>query len=81
MTTLTPNYLDIDFTTIITRIKEQLATSDTFQDYNYEGANFTIMMELFAYVAELNTQLEGIKIEVARDKARVALLYLEGDDQ
>ena len=54
MTTLTPNYLDIDFTTIITRIKEQLADSDTFQDYNYEGANFTIMMELFAYVAELN---------------------------
>ena len=54
MTTLTPNYLDIDFNTIITRIKEQLAVNDTFQDYNYEGANITILMELFAYIGELN---------------------------
>ena len=54
MTTLTPNYLDIDFNTIITRIKEQLADNDTFQDYNYEGANITILMELFAYIGELN---------------------------
>jgi hypothetical protein len=51
---LTPDYLSIDFTTVIERIKTQLAASDTFQDYNYEGSNFTVLMELFAYVAELN---------------------------
>lgn len=54
MSTLTPNYLDLDFSTIITRIKEQLADNPVFQDYSYEGANFTILMELFAYIAELN---------------------------
>jgi len=51
---LTPDYISIDFTTVIERIKTQLAASDTFQDYNYEGSNFTVLMELFAYVAELN---------------------------
>ncbi len=34
-----------------------------------------------AYVAELNTQLEKLKIEVEGDKARVALLYLEGSEK
>lgn len=70
MSTLTPDYLNLDFTTIIERIKEQLADSDTFADYDYEGANFTILMELFAYVGELNVYLlnkiaQNVHIETA----------------
>ena len=34
-----------------------------------------------AYVIELNTQLDALKIMVDRSKARVALLYIEGNDE
>jgi hypothetical protein len=55
MTTLTPDYLSIDYTTLLTRLKEQLQASDTFADYNFEGANITILLELIAYIAEMNS--------------------------
>ena len=70
MATLVPDYLNVDFTTLITRIKEQLATSEIFQDYNYEGSNFAILIELLAYTGELNTYLlnkiaKNVHIETA----------------
>jgi len=70
MSTLVPDYLNIDFTTIINRIKSQLANSDVFKDYDYEGANFTILMELLAYVGEMNVYLlnkiaQNVHIETA----------------
>jgi len=55
MTTLKPDYLNIDFSTLITRIKEQLRNSDTFSDYDYEGSNIAILIELMAYLGELTT--------------------------
>jgi len=57
MPELTPNYLDIDYNTIIENIKTQLAASSntTFQDLNYEGSNITLLIELIAYIGELNT--------------------------
>jgi len=70
MATLIPDYLSLDFSTIIERIKSQLADSTTFADYNYEGANITILMELLAYIGELNTYLlnkiaQNVHIETA----------------
>ena len=70
MSTLVPDYLNIDFTTIIERIKTQLADSDVFKDYDYEGANFTILMELLAYIGEMNVYLlnkiaQNVHIETA----------------
>lgn len=70
MSTLVPDYLNIDFTTIIERIKSQLASSDVFKDYDYEGANFTILMELLAYIGEMNVYLlnkiaQNVHIETA----------------
>lgn len=55
MTTLTPDYLSIDYSTLITRLKDQLQDSDTFADYNFEGSNISILIELVAYIAEMNT--------------------------
>lgn len=55
MATLNPDYLSIDFSTLIERIKTQLQNSDTFADYNFEGSNIAILIELVAYIAELNT--------------------------
>jgi len=70
MSTLVPDYLNVDYTTIISRIKTQLAASDTFKDFNYEGANFTILMELLAYIGEMNIYLlnkiaQNVHIETA----------------
>ncbi len=70
MTTLVPDYLNVDFTTLIARIKEQLAASEIFQDFNYEGSNFAILIELLAYTGEMNTYLlnkiaKNVHIETA----------------
>ena len=55
MSTLIPDYLSIDFSTAISRLKDQISQSDTFKDVNYEGSNISILIELFAYVADQNT--------------------------
>ena len=52
---LTPEYLDIDYNTIISSIKDELADSDVFKDYNYEGSNISVLIELVSYIGELNT--------------------------
>ena len=53
--TLIPSYLDIDFNTLVSRIKEELQDSPIFRDYNYEGSNIAVLIELLAYIGELNT--------------------------
>lgn len=53
--TLSPSYLEIDFNTYKSKIITQLRNSPVFTDYNYEGANITVMIELMAYLAELTT--------------------------
>lgn len=55
MSNLTPNYRDIDFQTMVERLKTLLSNTDTFKDYDFEGANITILMELVSYVGDLNT--------------------------
>lgn len=52
---LIPNYVDADFDTIKTRLKKLLSKIDNFQDYDFEGANITLLMELNAYVGDLQT--------------------------
>ncbi len=55
MATLRPDYLNVDFTTLVARMRAQLANSDVFADYDYEGSNITILIELMAYLGELST--------------------------
>lgn len=55
MSTLVPDYLDIDFDTIKQKVIDQLSENPVFQDYDYEGANITILIELMAYIGELST--------------------------
>lgn len=54
-TNFTPDYRDIDFQTMVTRLRTILSNVDDFKDYNFEGANITILMELVSYVGDLNT--------------------------
>lgn len=55
MAEFTPSYLEIDFLTLIEKFKTELKNNNTFKDYDFEGANISILMELNAYVSELNT--------------------------
>jgi hypothetical protein len=55
MADFTPEYLSIDFLSLIEKFKTELRNSDVFKDYNFEGSNIAILMELNAYVSELNT--------------------------
>lgn len=53
--TLVPEYLDINYNTLIQAIKDELADSIVFKDYDYEGSNISVLMELVSYIGELNT--------------------------
>jgi len=55
MSDLIPEYLSIDFDTLVNRLRTQIQESDKFTDINYEGSNLNVLIELFAYIAELNT--------------------------
>ena len=55
MAEFTPEYLSIDFLSLIEKFKTELGNSDIFRDYDFEGSNIAILMELNAYVSELNT--------------------------
>ena len=50
-----PEYLDIDFNSLIASIKEELADNETFKDFNYEGSNIAVLIELVSYIGELNS--------------------------
>lgn len=52
---LLPTYLDVDFNTMKARLQDLLATNATFKDYNYEGSNITILIELVAYLQAMTT--------------------------
>ena len=55
MADFTPEYLSIDYLTLIEKFKTELKKSDIFKDYDFEGANISVLMELNAYITELNT--------------------------
>lgn len=54
MTLLTPSYLNSDFSTMKSKVIEILQSDDVFKDYNYEGSNISLIIELISYLAELN---------------------------
>jgi len=51
----TPEYLDIDFNSLVSAIKEELSENETFKDYNYDGSNIAVLIELVSYIGELNS--------------------------
>lgn len=55
MTDFIPDYLSIDYLTLVQKFKNELKATNVFVDYDFEGSNISILMELMAYVGELNT--------------------------
>ncbi|MFW6014825.1 MAG: hypothetical protein ACOCRK_00140 [bacterium] len=54
MSKLIPNYLNIDFQTVVNRLRKQIRESSEINDVDYEGSNINILIELFAYFVELD---------------------------
>ncbi len=54
-TDLIPSYLESDFDTSFQKLKNFLENSDTFKDYNFQGANITMIMQLMSYLADFNS--------------------------
>lgn len=54
MKDLTPSYLETDFLTLKQKLISILQSSETFKDYNFEGSNITMLIELLSYLSELN---------------------------
>ncbi len=52
---LVPSYLEGDFQTSFDKLKGLMQKSDTFKDYNFEGSNISMIMELMSYVADFNS--------------------------
>ena len=50
-----PSYLEIDFLTLVEKFREELKDSDIYRDYDFEGANISILIELMSYIGELTT--------------------------
>lgn len=59
MAELTPTYLETDFLTLVQKFKTELGKSDVFKDYDFEGSNISILIELLAYMGELSTFLQN----------------------
>jgi hypothetical protein len=51
---LTPSYLDFNFDLIKQDLKDKMAESPVFRDYNTDASNLTFLMELVSYLGELN---------------------------
>ncbi len=52
---LIPEYLESDFSTALLKNIGLLKKSDTFKDYNYHGANMTMILELLSYLIDFNS--------------------------
>jgi len=50
---LTPEYLETDFLSMKEKLINLLKNTETFKDYNYEGANITLLLELVSYLGDL----------------------------
>lgn len=50
-----PDYLKMDFKTLVEKFRTVLSQTDTFRDVNYEGSNISVLLELMAYIGDLNT--------------------------
>jgi len=52
---LTPGLLETDFLSMKEKLINLMKNTDIFRDYNYEGANITMLLELASYLGDLST--------------------------
>jgi len=52
---LTPDYTNADFLNMKDKLINLMRHDDTFKDFNFEGANITMLIELVSYLGDLTT--------------------------
>lgn len=52
---LIPEYLNADFDSSLTKNVDLLKKDNTFKDYNYHGANMTMILELLSYLTDFSS--------------------------
>jgi len=53
------DYINIDYDTFKQKAIEILQESDTFKDYNFEGSNISVILELLSFLVENNTYYQN----------------------
>ena len=48
-------YLDLDFDDISSNLKEYLKGQSTLKDYNFEGSNISLLIDLLAYSSHVSS--------------------------
>lgn len=54
---LIPDYLSIDYSTLKSKLQNEIRANNVFRDTNWEGSNITVLIELISYISELQTFL------------------------
>jgi hypothetical protein len=54
MNTFLLDYINIDYNTLVEKLKTEILNSSTFKDLDYEGSNISLLTELFSYISALN---------------------------
>jgi hypothetical protein len=72
MTNPTVNLVDLDFNGIKNSLKTYLKAQDRFKDYDFEGSNFAVLLDVLAYNTYLNSfYLNMVASEMFLDTAQL----------
>lgn len=65
-------YVDLDFDTLKTQLKTALQNNEVFKDYDYEGSNINLLLDLLSYNTNKNAFLINMALaEAFLDSARL----------
>lgn len=53
MANLIPDYISLDFNSLVSKLKDEISNSNVFADVDYEGSNISTLIELLAYIGEI----------------------------
>lgn len=66
------NLVDLDFNALKTSFKEHLASQARFRDYNFDGSNINVLLDVLAYNTYINTfYLNMVASEMFLDTAQL----------
>lgn len=66
------NLVDLDFNALKTSFKDHLASQARFKDYNFDGSNISVLLDVLAYNTYLNTfYLNMVASEMFLDTAQL----------
>jgi hypothetical protein len=66
------NLIDLDFNSLKSSLKSYLSSQTKFQDYNFDGSNMSVLLDILAYNSYLNTfYLNMVASEMFLDTAQL----------